>query len=141
MINLDRFITAHDNDYERALAEIVNGKKVSHWMWYVFPQFQGLGLSSTSVFYAINSRAEAEAYLHHAVLGERLLEITKALLLHKDKSATEIFGKPDDMKLKSCMTLFSLISEVDSAFHQVLKQYFNGEIDERTKELLMELEV
>jgi len=142
MKDLDRYINAQENDYERALAEIVSGKKVSHWMWYVFPQFQGLGMSSTSVFYAINSREEAEAYLYHNVLGTRLIEITNALLLHKDMTATEIFGKPDDMKLKSCMTLFSLISEEDSIFHQVLQQYFDGEIDLRTKELLIaELEV
>ncbi len=142
MLNLDRFLIAQENDYARALTEIVNGKKVSHWMWYIFPQFQGLGMSSTSVFYAINSRAEAEAYLHHAVLGKRLFEISKALLLHKNKTALEIFGRPDDMKLKSCMTLFSLVCEGESVFHQVLKQYFDGEIDERTKGLLIaELEV
>ena len=137
MINLDRFITAQENDYDRALSEIVNGKKVSHWMWYIFPQFHGLGLSSTSVFYAINSREEAIAYLNHDVLSARLIEISKALLLHKNKTATEIFGRPDDMKLKSCMTLFSLVTENDSVFHQVLKQYFDGKIDLRTKELLM----
>lgn len=136
MINLDRFITAQENYYERALSEIKNGKKHSHWMWYIFPQFKGLGMSSTSVFYAINSREEAEAYLHHAVLGQRLIEISEALLLHKDKTATEIFGKPDDMKLKSCMTLFSLVTENDSVFQLVLKHYFDGKIDLRTKELL-----
>ena len=136
MINLDRFITAQENDYERALSEIKNGKKHSHWMWYFFPQFKGLGMSSTSVFYAINSREEAEAYLHHAVLGQRLMEISETLLLHKDKTATEIFGKPDDMKIKSCMTLFSLVTENDSVFKLVLDQYFDGKIDLRTKELL-----
>ena len=137
MINLDRFITAQENDYDRALSEIVHGKKVSHWMWYIFPQFHGLGLSSTSVFYAINSREEAIAYLNHDVLSARLIEISKALLLHKNKTATEVFGRPDDMKLKSCMTLFSLVTENDSVFHLVLKQYFDGKIDLRTKELLM----
>jgi uncharacterized protein (DUF1810 family) len=136
MINLDRFITAQENDYDRALSEIVNGKKVSHWMWYIFPQFHGLGLSSTSVFYAINSREEAIAYLNHDVLSARLIEISKALLLHKNKTATEFFGRPDDMKLKSCMTLFSLVTENDSVFHQVLQLYFDGKIDLRTKELI-----
>jgi uncharacterized protein (DUF1810 family) len=137
MINLDRFIIAQENEYERALSEIVNGKKVSHWMWYIFPQFQGLGLSSTSVFFAIKSIEEAQAYLNHIVLGVRLKEISKALLIHKAKSANEIFGRPDDMKLKSCMTLFSSVSENESVFQQVLEQFFEGLPDKRTLNLII----
>src|SRR4029079_6435650 len=99
--NLARFVEAQQGDYEQALAEIRAGRKRSHWMWYVFPQFNGLGSSPTSVHYAIKSRAEAEAYLEHPVLARRLLECAEAILQIQDRSAHEIFGSPDDMKLRS----------------------------------------
>lgn len=136
--DLDRFITAQENVYSRALSEIKNGRKESHWMWFIFPQIDGLGFSSMTVKYAIKSREEAVAYLHHKVLGSRLREITSALLEVQGKSAREIMGSPDDMKLKSCMTLFALVSDENNIFQAVLDQYFGGKADERTIDLLKE---
>src|ERR1700709_704106 len=107
--DLSRFLTAQEKDYATALAEIKNGRKRSHWMWYIFPQIAGLGFSETSRFYALKDQAEAEAYLQHPVLGSRLIEISKALLEIEDNHATRIFGNPDDLKLKSSMTLFSAL--------------------------------
>src|SRR5436305_1227395 len=100
--NLNRFVQAQVDDYEQALAEIRSGRKQSHWMWYIFPQFDGLGFSSTSKRYAIKSIAEAEAYLAHPVLGPRLQECAEAALRVEGRTASEIFGSPDDMKLRSC---------------------------------------
>src|SRR5436309_2583571 len=100
--NLGRFVQAQADDYDQALSEIRSGRKQSHWMWYIFPQFDGLGFSSTSKHYAIKSLAEAEAYLAHPVLGPRLVECAEAALGVEGKTATEIFRSPDDMKLKSC---------------------------------------
>jgi len=136
--DLDRFITAQENVYSRALSEIKNGRKESHWMWFIFPQIDGLGFSSMTVKYAIKSREEAVAYLHHGLLGARLREITSALLEIQGKSAREIMGSPDDMKLKSCMTLFALVSDENNIFQAVLDQYFGGKADERTIDLLKE---
>jgi len=136
--DLDRFITAQENVYSRALSEIKNGRKESHWMWFIFPQIDGLGFSGMTVKYAIKSREEAVAYLHHGVLGARLREITSALLEVQGKSAREIMGSPDDMKLKSCMTLFALVSDENNIFQAVLDQYFGGKADERTIDLLKE---
>lgn len=137
-LDLDRFITAQENVYSRALSEIKNGRKESHWMWFIFPQNDGLGFSSMTVKYAIKSREEAVAYLHHGLLGARLREITSALLEIQGKSAREIMGSPDDMKLKSCMTLFALVSDENNIFQAVLDQYFGGKADERTIDLLKE---
>lgn len=134
--NLDRFIDAQENKYPEALNEIKNGKKRSHWMWYVFPQIAGLGLSEMSKFYAISDLHEASDYLEHPILGPRLIKISRALLEIKDKSATEIFGSPDDLKLKSCMTLFSSLKNSDPIFQQVLDRYFEGQKDERTLGIL-----
>jgi uncharacterized protein (DUF1810 family) len=134
--NLDRFVIAQEPHYSNALSEIRNGRKVSHWIWFIFPQIDGLGFSSLSKQYAIKSRAEAVAYLQHSVLGTRLREITEVLLRLDGKSALEIMGSPDDLKLKSCMTLFSLVSEDNSIFVQVLDKYFGGEFDDRTVDLL-----
>jgi uncharacterized protein (DUF1810 family) len=136
--DLERFITAQEKQYPAALAEIKNGRKESHWMWFVFPQIDGLGFSSLSKKYAIKSRREAVAYLHHSVLGPRLIEITEALLGVEGRSAPEIMDSPDYLKLKSCMTLFALVSHEDSLFQQVLDKYFGGEPDERTVDLLDE---
>jgi uncharacterized protein (DUF1810 family) len=136
--DLERFITAQENQYSAALGEIRNGRKESHWMWYVFPQIDGLGVSSLSKKYAIKSRGEAVAYLQHSVLGPRLREITEALLGLEGRSAPEIMGSPDYLKLKSCMTLFALVSNEDSLFQQVLDKYFGGEMDERTVDMMDE---
>jgi len=134
--DLNRFVEAQEPVYEEALAELRRGRKESHWMWFIFPQFDGLGSSSTARFYAIKSVAEAKAYLNHAILGPRLLECSNALLKLNGKPASEIFGFPDDLKLRSNMTLFAICSEPDSLFARVLDRYFGGRPDERTVELL-----
>jgi len=134
--NLSRFLQAQENDYERALAEIKSGRKRSHWMWYIFPQLNGLGFSSMSRLYSIKSLAEAKAYLNHPVLGPRLLRCAEAALQIEGRSALEIFGFPDDMKLRSCATLFTCVSPVGSVFHQLLDRYFEGRSDVKTLDLL-----
>jgi uncharacterized protein (DUF1810 family) len=134
--NLARFVEAQQGDYDQALAEIRSGRKRSHWMWYVFPQFVGLGSSPVSIHYAIKSRKEAEAYLAHPILGARLLECAEAVVQIQDRSAQEIFGSPDDMKLRSSATLFASVSPGGSVFHRVIDKYFDGKPDVRTSELL-----
>jgi uncharacterized protein (DUF1810 family) len=134
--DLKRFVQAQDDDYDQALAEIRSGRKRSHWMWYIFPQFDGLGFSSTSRRYAIKSIAEAEAYLSHPVLGPRLRDCAEAVLRVDGRSALEIFGSPDDMKLKSCATLFARVSPAGSVFDRLLDKYFQGERDDKTLRLL-----
>jgi uncharacterized protein (DUF1810 family) len=134
--DLNRFVQAQQDDYHRALSEIRNGRKRSHWMWYVFPQLDGLGFSATSRRYGIKSVAEAEAYLSHAVLGPRLLECCEAALRIEGRSAFEIFGSPDEMKLRSCATLFARVSPAGSAFDRLLEKYFQGERDAKTLRLL-----
>lgn len=136
--DLSRFLTAQERDYATALAEIKDGRKRSHWMWYIFPQIAGLGFSETSKFYSLNSKAEAEAYLNHPVLGKRLIEISTALLELEDNHATRIFGSPDDMKLKSSMTLFAALPNTDEVFGKVLSKFFNGIDDWVTINLLKE---
>lgn len=134
--NLSRFVDAQRGDYQEALAEIRAGRKRSHWMWYVFPQFVGLGSSPTSVHYAIKSRDEAAAYLAHPVLGPRLLECAEAVLEIQGRSALEIFGSPDDMKLRSSATLFSSLSPGGSVFQRLIAKYFDSQPDARTIELM-----
>ncbi len=134
MTDLKRFLDAQANDFERALAEIKRGRKQSHWMWYIFPQIAGLGFSSTSKFYAIKDRGEAENYLAHPVLGKRLIEISNVLLEVEGKTANQIFGSPDDVKLKSSMTLFGALENTNPVFRKVLDKYFNGAKDQRTLE-------
>jgi uncharacterized protein (DUF1810 family) len=134
--NLRRFLTAQERDYPRALAELRAGEKRSHWMWYIFPQAEGLGFSATARLYAIKSAEEARAYLAHAVLGERLRECASALLQVEGRSARQIMGSPDDLKLRSSATLFAAVSPPDSVFERLLHQYFGGQRDERTLELL-----
>lgn len=134
--SLDRFLEAQEHIYERALKEIRNGKKRTHWMWYIFPQLRGLGRSQMAYAYGINGLEEAKAYLEHPILSKRLIEISEALLSHNDKSAYKIFGDIDEMKLKSCITLFAYISEENSIFHQVLDCFFDGEMDEYTLKLI-----
>ncbi|MGH8094785.1 MAG: DUF1810 domain-containing protein [Chthoniobacterales bacterium] len=134
--DLERFVRAQECDYERALAEIRTGRKRSHWMWYIFPQIKGLGSSAMSQRYAIKSLAEARAYLDHTLLGPRLNACLEVLLNLEDRSAEEVFGSPDDRKLRSCVTLFAAVSPPDSMFHQLLDKYFNGERDAVTLRLL-----
>ena len=134
--NLIRFVEAQANSYDRALSEISSGHKRSHWMWYIFPQFAGLAYSSTSMFYSIKSIAEAKAYLSHSVLGPRLLECMEAVVRVDGRTAIEIFGLPDDMKLRSCATLFAQVSPTNSVFERLLDKYFQGEVDEKTVRLL-----
>ena len=134
--DLKRFVDAQKDDYATALAELRAGRKRSHWMWYSFPQLDGLGFSSTSRFYGIKSRDEARAYLAHAVLGPRLAECAQALLALRGRSASAIFGSPDDLKLRSSMTLFAEVSAPGSPFERVLDQYFEGQRDPKTLALL-----
>jgi uncharacterized protein (DUF1810 family) len=134
--DLNRFVRAQQADYERALLEITNGQKRTHWMWFIFPQVYGLGSSSTSKYYAIRSPEEARAYLDHPVLGPRLLACAEAAVSVEGRSATEIFGSPDDLKLQSCATLFARGSPQGSVFHRLLEKYFQGARDVRTLDLL-----
>ncbi|MFA5910028.1 MAG: DUF1810 domain-containing protein [Vicinamibacterales bacterium] len=132
---LSRFVQAQADDYAQALSEIRSGRKRSHWMWYIFPQYDGLGSSATARHYAIKSLAEAEAYLRHPVLGPRLLECAEAALAVEGRSAAEMFGFPDDIKLRSCATLFALVSPSGSVFERLLDTYFDGERDDKTVRL------
>ncbi len=134
--DLNRFVLAQEGDYEQALAEIRAGRKRSHWMWYIFPQIDGLGFSSMSRRYAIRSTEEARAYLDHPVLGPRLLECAEAALSIEGRSAHDIFGSPDDMKLRSCATLFAAVTPADSPFARLLDRFYDGERDARTLQLL-----
>ncbi len=136
MNDLKRFLNAQERDYAIALSEIRGGRKRSHWMWYIFPQIAGLGFSSTSKFYAIKDRGEAENYLAHPTLGIRLVEISNALLSVEGKPANQIFGSPDDVKLRSSMTLFGALENTNPVFRKVLDKYFNGAKDRRTLELI-----
>ena len=133
--NLNRFIDAQEKEYINALKEIKQGYKSSHWMWFIFPQLAGLGVSYTSNFYGIKCLDEARQYLAHPILGSRLQEITTELLNHSDKTACEILGEIDVLKLKSCMTLFDLIAP-NSIFNDVLKIFYGGEKDLQTIHLL-----
>lgn len=134
--NLDRFKKVQENDYPIALEEIKNGCKKSHWMWYIFPQLKDLGYSPTAKYYGIDGKEEAIAYLADEILRSRLIEISKVLLSLETSNATEIFGYPDDMKLKSCMTLFSAVAPQIDIFEKVLEKFFAGERDEKTLDLL-----
>lgn len=134
--NLDRFLEAQENSFARAYEEVKNGKKNSHWMWYIFPQIAGLGHSDMARLYAIRDISEAGLYLAHPVLGDRLIRITALLTRIRNKTAHEIFGSPDDLKLKSSMTLFSSLEDADPVFQQVLNQYFGGEKDAKTLAIL-----
>jgi uncharacterized protein (DUF1810 family) len=134
--DLSRFVEAQKDDYEHAISEIRGGRKRSHWMWYIFPQYDGLGFSSTSKRYAIKSIAEATAYLRHPILGPRLVECVEAMLALEGRSAREVFGSPDDMKLRSCATLFAQVSALGSVFEQLLAKYFRGKSDAKTLRLI-----
>jgi uncharacterized protein (DUF1810 family) len=134
--DLGRFVDAQAGDYERALAEIRSGRKRSHWMWYIFPQIDGLGFSPMCRRYSIKSLAEARAYLDHPVLGPRLVECAEAAFGVDGRSAHDIFGSPDDMKLRSCATLFARVTPADSVFARLLARFFEGKPDGETIRLL-----
>ena len=136
--SLERFVKAQERMYQIALKEMREGEKRSHWMWYIFPQLRGLGMSSMAHTYRIIDLDEAKAYLEHPWLSGRLYELCVSLLQHKDKSAYDIFGDINEMKLKSSMTLFALTSEDYTIFDQVLEQFFGGEMDEVTVSLINE---
>jgi uncharacterized protein (DUF1810 family) len=133
--DLERFVRAQAPDYDRALSELRDGRKGSHWMWYVFPQLEGLGRSSMSQRYSIKSAAEALAYLSHPILGPRLRECVTAVNSAMGRSAHEIFGSPDDLKLHSSVTLFAHVSD-DAVFRQLLQKYFDGQPDDETLQRL-----
>jgi uncharacterized protein (DUF1810 family) len=133
---LTRFVRAQENVYEQVLAEIRSGTKRTHWMWYIFPQLDGLAFSSTSQHYSIKSAAEAKAYLDHPVLGPRLLECAEAVVRVDGRSVMDIFGSPDDLKLRSCATLFAYVSPPDSVFDRLLRKYYRGGRDGKTLQLL-----
>ncbi len=134
--NLQRFLDAQETDYPIALAEMKSGKKRSHWMWYIFPQIAGLGSSETSKYYAIKDKSEAEAYLKHPILGQRLTSICYVLLTLWENDPHKIFGSPDDMKLRSSLTLFASVPDADPGFNELLKKFFKGIPDPKTLDLL-----
>ena len=137
--DLNRFLKAQENDYEKALSEIKAGRKRSHWMWYIFPQYKGLGFSETSKYYSIQDLNEARNYLNNPVLGSRLKQITNELLFLDENNANKVFGNPDDLKLKSSMTLFlSVDTSKEKPLNKVLDKFFNGRFDEKTLNLIKE---
>jgi uncharacterized protein (DUF1810 family) len=134
--NLNRFVEAQASNYDEALAELRAGHKQTHWSWYVFPQVRGLGSSPASVRYAISSKAEASAYLEHAVLGSRLRECVKAMNAHRGLSASQILGDIDAQKFRSCLTLFAQAAPSEVIFSDALKKYFGGAPDAATLGIL-----
>jgi uncharacterized protein (DUF1810 family) len=134
--SLSRFLQAQENVYEQALSEIRSGQKRTHWMWYIFPQLDGLAFSATSKHYSIKSVEEARAYLAHPVLGPRLRECAEAVVRVEGRSAAAIFGSPDDLKLRSCATLFACVSPPGSVFDRLLEKYYGGGRDDKTLRLL-----
>jgi uncharacterized protein (DUF1810 family) len=137
--NLARFLEAQQGIYTQAVGELQSGLKTSHWMWFVFPQFAGLGISPTSRKYAIKSLEEARRYLHHPVLGARLIHCTEIVNQLEGRTAHQIFGTPDDMKFRSSMTLFRAVGAPNSVFGSALDKYFSGKADEKTLELIKPL--
>lgn len=134
--NLERFITAQKSAYQIALRELTEGKKQSHWMWYIFPQIQGLGYTETAKKYGIEDLQEATEYLQHRTLGPRLILMSNILLGMETNDAHQIFDSPDDLKLKSCMTLFSQVPDADPVFEKVLQKFYNGLKDHITLKIL-----
>ena len=134
--DLRRFVEAQAPIYAQALSEVRQGRKRSHWMWFVFPQIDGLGFSPMARHYAIKNLDEARAFLAHPILGPRLLEISNVALAVSERSAHEIFGSPDDLKLRSCATLFARTAGTDSVFQRLLEKYYGGEPDPETLRVL-----
>ena len=139
MYDLERFYKAQEYDYETALSEIRNGRKESHWMWYIFPQVAGLGRSTMAEYYAIRSREEAMAYIEDPVLGKRLIEISQALLQIESDDSGKVMGWPDNLKSRSCMTLFTEVAPEQPVFRSVLKKFYNGEMDGKTLDILKKM--
>jgi uncharacterized protein (DUF1810 family) len=131
-----RFVDAQRPVYSRVLEELRAGRKTSHWMWFVFPQVRGLGRSEMAEHYALLNKAEARAYLEHRLLGPRLKECVQTLLMHHDRSALEILGSPDDLKLRSCLTVFIAVAPDAPVFQQALDWFYSGQADGRTLALL-----
>jgi uncharacterized protein (DUF1810 family) len=134
--NLERFVEAQAPIFQQVVSELRAGRKMSHWMWFIFPQIRGLGRSPSAVEYAISGLDEARAYLAHPVLGPRLKECTQLILQVENRSASQIFGSPDDMKFRSCMTLFAQVSPEDDIFVRVLQRYFRQVPDQMTLDRL-----
>lgn len=132
----DRFVLAQEGTFEAAMAELKAGRKRGHWMWFIFPQLRGLGFSETSRFYGIQGLAEAAEYLNHPLLGSRLRQICSILLELESDDAHSIFGSPDDLKLRSCLSLFSMVPDTSPVFQELLNKYFNGKSDPKTLQLL-----
>ena len=137
--NLTRFLSAQQPIYPQVVKELQSGKKTTHWMWFIFPQIDGLGHSSTAKYYSIKNIAEAKEYVAQPVLGKRLLECSNILLNIYSKTADEIFGYPDNLKLRSCMTLFNFVAPQYKVFTHVLQKYFAGEPDEQTISILQKM--
>ena len=134
--DLQRFVDAQSETFERARAELLAGRKTSHWMWFIFPQIEGLGQSAMARRYAISSLDEARAYIEHPILGRRLVECTRILNGLEGKSARDVFGYPDDLKLRSSLTLFAQAAPQEPAFEQALAKYYDGVQDPMTLERL-----
>jgi uncharacterized protein (DUF1810 family) len=134
--NLSRFVEAQNPVFDRVMDELRAGRKTSHWMWFIFPQLQGLGRSEMAARFAISGMAEARAYLEHDVLGARLEECVETVLQHHGKSAGQIFGSPDDLKFRSCLTLFRSVQPGSSLYQQALDRFYSGEPDRKTLLLL-----
>jgi uncharacterized protein (DUF1810 family) len=134
--DLQRFVAAQDGVYDQACDELRDGRKASHWMWFVFPQLRGLGHSAMAIRYGIASLEEARAYLRHPLLGPRLQECTRLALRVEGRAITQILGPPDDLKFRSCMTLFQRADPDEALFGEALRKYFGGAPDARTLELL-----
>lgn len=136
MMTLERFVSAQEYCYEKAYDEVRNGKKETHWMWFIFPQILGLGMSDTALYYSIENIGEAKLYLEHEVLGPRLVNITKELLNLETDDPVEVFGEVDALKLNSCMTLFDYVAEDEEVFSDVIDKFYDGVKDEKTLQLI-----
>lgn len=136
MSDLDRFLYAQELTYDKALDEVRNGKKESHWMWFIFPQIIGLGVSDTAMLYSISGIGEAKLYLEHEILGPRLVEITKEVLSLETDDPVEVFGEVDALKLNSSMTLFDYVSADENVFKEVIDKFYDGQKDEKTLQLI-----
>lgn len=132
--DLDRFLSAQEHSYDQALSEIRSGRKCSHWMWYIFPQLKGLGMTDTANYYGIDGLEEAKVYMQHPVLGARLIEMSEALLMLEETDPEKIFGYPDYLKCCSCMTLFEKVSD-NPVFGAVLDKFYSGKRDQKTCDL------
>ncbi|MGD2118256.1 MAG: DUF1810 domain-containing protein [Chromatiales bacterium] len=135
-VDLQRFVTAQQSVYDQVLAELHAGQKRTHWMWFIFPQLAGLGFSLTARKYAISGRDEAAAYLQHELLGARLRECTQLVLAIEGRNARQIFGYPDDLKFRSCMTLFAAVANDSQPFDSALQKFYAGQVDQKTLDLL-----